>query len=213
MATVTVNGSSLGNGLQALLIAPDIQPGDTPGYDLCKQIYLLHPLGAKIVEKPLEIAQSQKRDISIPNSPESRIKEAFEAEWKKLGCDKAIFNHMTQSRIYGVASIAMLERGVPTSKPVDWMTLYKRDVSFNVYDPLNTAGSLVLNQDPMAMDFQHVTQIAVSGASFHRSRSRTIMNESPIYIDYVSSGFGFVGRSVYQRALFPLKSFRPDDAD
>jgi hypothetical protein len=33
------------------------------------------------------------------------------------------------------------------------------------------------------------------------------MNEDPIYIDFTSSAFGFVGRSVYQRALFPLKSF------
>ena len=33
------------------------------------------------------------------------------------------------------------------------------------------------------------------------------MNEEPIYIHYTSSAFGFVGRSVYQRALFPLKSF------
>ena len=34
-----------------------------------------------------------------------------------------------------------------------------------------------------------------------------MMNEEPIYIHYTSSAFGFVGRSVYQRALFPLKSF------
>jgi len=33
------------------------------------------------------------------------------------------------------------------------------------------------------------------------------MNERPLYIDYTGSAFGYVGRSVYQRALFPLKSF------
>jgi hypothetical protein len=33
------------------------------------------------------------------------------------------------------------------------------------------------------------------------------MNESPVYLAYTSSAFGFVGRSVYQRALYPLKSF------
>jgi hypothetical protein len=33
------------------------------------------------------------------------------------------------------------------------------------------------------------------------------MNESPIYLAYTASAFGFVGRSVYQRALFPMKSF------
>ena len=33
------------------------------------------------------------------------------------------------------------------------------------------------------------------------------MNEQPVYISYTASAFGFVGRSVYQRALYPLKSF------
>ena len=33
------------------------------------------------------------------------------------------------------------------------------------------------------------------------------MNEKPIYISYTTSAFGFVGRSAYQRILFPLKSF------
>ncbi|HBZ7601563.1 TPA: hypothetical protein MM046_005357, partial [Klebsiella pneumoniae] len=40
-------------------------------------------------------------------------------------------------------------------------------------------------------------------------------NEDPIYLAYNSAAFGFTGRSVYQRALFPLKSFiqtmRTDD--
>jgi hypothetical protein len=33
------------------------------------------------------------------------------------------------------------------------------------------------------------------------------MNENPIYIGYTNSAFGYVGRSIYQRALFPMKSF------
>jgi hypothetical protein len=78
---------------------------------------------------------------------------------------------------------------------------------FSVFDPLNTAGSLVLNQDPNAPDFQKSDGIAVSGTAYHRSRSCVILNEEPIYIAYTQSAFGFVGRSVYQRALFPLKSF------
>jgi hypothetical protein len=33
------------------------------------------------------------------------------------------------------------------------------------------------------------------------------MNEAPIYISFTSSAFGFVGRSAYQRSLYPMKSF------
>jgi hypothetical protein len=34
-----------------------------------------------------------------------------------------------------------------------------------------------------------------------------MLNESPIYISFTQSAFGFVGRSVYQRALYPMRSF------
>jgi hypothetical protein len=49
--------------------------------------------------------------------------------------------------------------------------------------------------------------IAISGKPYHRSRCAVMMNERPVYIAYTTSAFGFVGRSVFQRALFPLKSF------
>jgi len=45
------------------------------------------------------------------------------------------------------------------------------------------------------------------GEAFHPSRSQVVMNEQPIFISYTTSAFGFVGRSVYQRALYPLKAF------
>ena len=37
------------------------------------------------------------------------------------------------------------------------------------------------------------------------------MNQSPIYIEFTNSAFGFVGRSVYQRRLVPDENFRADD--
>jgi hypothetical protein len=205
--TVTVNASNLGTSLQMLLMADDITLGSQPGYQLCKQIYLFHPLGAKIAEKPIELAQSQKRKITVPDSPEQVVVEAFEEEWKKLNIDVFAATLMITSRIYGIGAIALMERGAKTQEPVDFDKLYKQDISFNVYDPLNVAGSLVLNQDPLAMDFQHVREISVSGSSFHRTRAFVQMHERPIYIEYQSAAFGFTGRSVYQRALFPLKTF------
>jgi len=200
-------GSSLGTNLQQLLIANDIAPGFTPSYELCKTIYLYHPMGAKMVEKPLEIAQSQKRTIKVPDSPEERVVEEFNAEWQRLGADGHIFNVMSQARIYGISSIAVMEVGKDSISPIDFKNLSNIPISFNVFDPLNTAGSLVLSQDPNSVDFQHVTDIRVNGQVYHRSRTCVVMNEKPIYINFTPSAFGFVGRSVYQRALFPLKSF------
>lgn len=206
-ASLGITGSTLGTALQSLLMAGSIEPGTEPSYQLCKTIYLSHPLGAKMVEVPLNIAQSQQREISIQTGPEDRVKQAFLSEWKKLGADKHIFNTMRLSRIYGISAIIYGAKDVPTDKPIPNTDLYKLNLYFNVLDPLNTAGSLVLNQTPNSPDFQKHTNIAVSGQPYHRSRSCVILNEEPIYISYTSSAFGFVGRSVFQRALFPLKSF------
>ena len=207
MATIEINGSTLGNSLYSLLMANDIVPGDDASYEMCKMLYLWHPLGKKMVEKPLDIAMSQIRDISIPNSPETMIKDAFLREWEALGVDKHIFNVMRLSRIYGIASVIYGAEGVPTDKPINPKDLANLDLYFNILDPLNTAGSLVLNQNPNSPDFQKHSGVSVSGVPYHRSRSCTIMNEEPIYISFTTSSYGFVGRSVYQRALFPLKSF------
>lgn len=207
MSTVTINSSTIGNSLQVLLTSADIEPGSAPSYQTCKSIYLYHPIGAKMTDTPIKMAQSQKRDINVPNSPETRCREAFLAKWGEIGADKHIFNLGRLARTYGIASVAMLVEGVATNLPVDMTKLWKTKISFNAFDPLNTAGSLVLNQDPNAMDFQHVTEIAVQGSVYHRSRTCVLLNAQPIFIAYTGSAFGYVGTSVYQRALYPLKSF------
>lgn len=206
MATIQVSNNSLGSTLQQLLEVDSIQPGSPPSYQICKTIYSFHPLGAKLVELPLKLAQSQRRDISIDTAPDM-VRELFNEQWEKDNCDKHILNFCGLARIYGIASVAMIIEGEEPETPVDFKKLYRQSISFNGYDPLNTAGSLVLNQNPLAIDFMHTTDIRVNGRTFHRSRSCVIMNESPIYIEYTTSAFGFVGRSVYQRTLYPLKSF------
>src|SRR5579871_1710835 len=107
MSQVVVNGSGLGGPLQQLLTAAEIVPGDAPSYNLCKILYTNHPLGAKLVEKPLTLAQSQPRQISIPDAPDEAV-EAFQAEWEAIEADKHLFNLHRLARIYGVASMALL---------------------------------------------------------------------------------------------------------
>lgn len=199
--------STLGSSLTEFLMADEIVPGAEPSYQRCKNIYTFHPLGAKMTESPIKLAMNNPREIKIPNSPEDVVRDAFLAEWEKLGADKHIFNVMVQSRIYGISSIIYGAEGVPTDRPIAPKDLYKLNIYFNVLDPLNTAGSLVLNQDANSPDFQKVTSITSAGQPYHRSRACVMMNEQPIFIKFTSSAFGFVGRSVYQRALFPLKSF------
>lgn len=207
MSTPVVNGSQLGSALQELLQAPDIEPGATPSYQLCKTIYLYHPLGAKMAESPIKIAQSKKRTISITNSPEERVRKAFEDEWEALGADGYIFDLARTCRIYGIASLAVDVDGKPTDQPIEYEKLADQKIIFKVFDPLNTAGSLVLDQNTDSPNFMKPADITVNGRTYHRSRQCVMMNERPIYIAYTTSAFGFVGRSVYQRALFPMKTF------
>ncbi|HBV2215201.1 TPA: DUF1073 domain-containing protein [Klebsiella quasipneumoniae] len=203
--------------LITLLDSDDIQPGMSAGYQTCKTIYLFHPLGGKMVDRPIKMAMNESRTVHISQAYgiEQRLRDAFEQEWKALGADKHIANAARISRIYGVSAIAMLVDNQEPSSAVDYRTLYKHNVTFNILDPLNTAGSIVLNQDPNAQDFQKVDGIRVAGKPYHKSRCVVQQNEDPIYLAYNSAAFGFTGRSVYQRALFPLKSFiqtmRTDD--
>ncbi|HBV8527112.1 TPA: DUF1073 domain-containing protein [Klebsiella pneumoniae] len=210
-------GSCSHSELMALLDSDDIQPGSTAGYQTCKTIYLFHPLGGKMVDRPIKMAMNESRTVHISQAYgiEQRLRDAFEREWKALGADNHIANAARISRIYGVSAIAMLVDNQEPSSAVDYRTLYKHNVTFNILDPLNTAGSIVLNQDPNAQDFQKVDGIRVAGKPYHKSRCVVQQNEDPIYLAYNSAAFGFTGRSVYQRALFPLKSFiqtmRTDD--
>ena len=208
MAFVSINGPEIGEGLRGLLLAEDIQPGDLPSYSTCKTIFAFHPLGEKLASVPIRLAQSKPRVIAIPGSPEERVRKQFLEQWLSDGCDKNLFNLHRLKRIYGIASIGLMPpKNEQAGEPVDFKTLWKDKIAFNVWDPLNTAGSLVGNLDPNDPRFLKTSGIAVNGIPYHRSRSCVALNEEPIYLEWTASAFGFVGRSVYQRTLFPLKSF------
>jgi len=208
MANLTTSATSLGNTLQKMLMTSELQPGDEPSYEACKAVLLYHPLGQKMTEAPIKMAQSKPRIITIPGAPEERLRKAFEEEWAALQATKHIRNTMKLARTYGIASVVFGAVGVDTNTVIKPMDLPGLDLYFNVLDPLNTSGSLVLNQDPRAPDFQKkMGGIAVSGQTYHPSRSCTVLNEEPVYIAYTASAYGFVGRSVFQRAWYPLRSY------
>lgn len=210
MAVNGINGIDLlGNDLQNLLLADSIVPGAQPSYQLCKTIYSNHPHGAKLVDFPVQMAQYKPRKIVVPRTPGDGMMmvEAFQEEWKALRADRHIMNTARLARMYGVATLGILVDGDDTSEALDFKKIDRADIAFNVWDPLNTAGSLILNQDPNAFDFQKTRGVSVNGKPYHRSRVAILMNEDPLYIEYEAAAFGFLGRSVYQRGLVPLKSF------
>ena len=212
-------GAWLGTQLGSLLMKDDLLPGETASYQLCKTIYVYHPLGARIADDPIILAQSQQREITIQDAPE-RVIEAFKAQWSDMGMDSALFGLYSSSRIYGISALAFGVRkkngdALASNIAIELSDLPDMDVYLSVLDPLNISGTLQMNQDPTSPDFQKVGAVVSQGQTYHPSRTVVAINERPIYLEYTSSSFGFTGRSVYQRCLYPLKSFintmRTDD--
>lgn len=192
--------------LMRILMSDEIVPGSEPSYQLCKDILLYHPLGAKMAEAPIKMAQSQPRTITVQGAP-PEVQKEFSDVWEKLRCEANILNLRRLARVYGVASLVIGCEGKEANEPLDPLSLWDAPIYFNVFDPLNMSGSIIMNQVPNTPDFNQVTRVTAGGKTYHRSRYQVVTNEEPIYIAYTDSGFGFTGRSVYQRALFPLKSF------
>ncbi len=206
----------MGSELMQLMQTEAIEPGSTPGYEACKIIYACHPLGARMVDSPLQMAMSQERKIEIPGaSGEEDLVQEFRKEWKRIGAiggDNLVFRATQLSHMYGISTLACnaLDKSgnaLPTNEPLPMDKIWDMDIYFNLYDPLNTAGSLVLNQDPYAVDFMHPKQVQVGAQVWSNTKTVVLMHEQPIWIQWTNSAFGFVGRSVYQRAFYPLKSF------
>ena len=96
------------------------------GYELCKLIYLFHPLGGKMVDRPIKLAMAEPRVVRVTRGPDKRLSEAFEREWKALKADRLIANVARQSRIYGVGAVVMLIDGEPTNEAAEYDSLYRR---------------------------------------------------------------------------------------
>lgn len=198
--------TGLGTSLTDILMADDVIPGSDPSYQLCKAIYTYHPLGKKLADAPVTLAQSQEREIVVADAPEDVVKKFLEG-WEEIKATSHIFNLASLSRVYGAAALVMLVDGVKPEVELDLKKIGTGRVKFNILDPLNVAGSLVLDLDPNSFNFLSVKDIVVQGRRYDRARTIVMFNEKPIYLDYTVSAFGYVGRSVYQRCLYPLKSF------
>ena len=207
MASITVSSSSIPSALKEVLLCDEIDPGSDPSYTICKILYEYHPIGKKMVDAPIAMAQCQERIINIQKGPEDKVRKAFLDEWRELNADDYIANHVRLSRIYGIASIAIKVDGEADDALLDFKKLYGKNIAFSVFDPLNTSGSLVLNLDPNAFDFLKTKGISVQGRKYDITRTCILMNEEPLYLSFTTASFGFVGRSVYQRSLYPLKSY------
>ena len=209
MSNVLINATGLPSELMQILETQNVQAGSAPSYQLCKLLWEYHPLAGKIIEKPVRMALGKKRKINVACGIEDELREAFEREWERLGASNHIRDTMHLSRVYGVSAIVYGAKGYKTDEPIDpWKLADVEDLYFNQFDPLNLAGSMVTNQDPNAPDFQKPwSHITAAGQPYHPSRSSVVFCGTPIYLSFQGSSYSFSGRSLFLRALYPMKSF------
>lgn len=207
MAEISINQAN--SQLMQILECDELQPGSDASYELCKLIYAYHPIGKKMVDFPVEMAMYKPREITITAAGpfEARMREQFETVWLGYKMDDVIKSWKGQARMYGAAGCIWGLAGQAPDALIDKFDIPKGEIFFNVLDPLVMAGSMVTNQDPNSPDFLKVSRISAAGIEYPRTRSAVIQNERPLFIQYTTSSYGYVGRSVYQRALFPLRTF------
>jgi len=201
MAEVTINNAEI-------LGASRIQPGDQASYETCKALWEYHPLGGKLVEKPVNMALFKRRLYALEDDPGNRIITQFEDAWTRLEITQKIKNLHYVIRCYGAGAIGVGNQGAATADALDLWKLREEDLYISVFDPLNTAGSMVSNQDPNSPNFQAPNKVVtIQGAAWHPSRTLRLFNGAPIYLSFQNSTFGYTGRSVFQRVLYPMQSY------
>lgn len=198
----------LSSELMQILGSEAIKPGSDVGYQLCKLLWQFHPLGGKLVEKPINMAMCKPRSYNVETDPDERVVRQFREVWERMGINDKIKNLFYLSRCYGAAAIGVGTDGVSCKESLPTFGLREEDVYINVWDPLNAAGSMVTDQNPNSRYYQQANAtLKISSKSWHPSRTQKLFNGTPIYLEYQNSAFGFTGRSVFQRVLYPMKSY------
>ena len=192
--------------LYNILMTKTLVPGQTPSYEICKDLYLYHPLGKKIIDAPISRAMNKRREIVVLEQPDFVVRR-FDEKWDELQADYYIADCYRLSRIYGISSLAIVPENGDTSSPLKPKELWKDKIRFNSLDPLNTAGSMVGILDPNQPDFLKYSSIAVQGKQYSPGRAHIQLYENPVYLSFTSSAFGYVGRSAFNRCLYPMQSY------
>nr|MCD3721848.1 hypothetical protein [Escherichia coli] len=187
MAEIEITGG-LGSALMRILEAEEIQPGTDIGYELCKLLWQFHPLGGKLVEKPILMAMCKPRQYNVETDPDERVVRRFQEVWERMRVNEKIKNLFFLSRCYGAAAIGVGTDSVSCREPLPTFGLTEEDVYINAWDPLNASGSMVTDQNPNSPFFQEANKrLKIGGKDWHPSRTLKIFNGTPIYLEFQSS--------------------------
>ncbi|MBW5853113.1 hypothetical protein [Yersinia enterocolitica] len=153
MAEIQISNSP-GAVLAEILDSELIRPGGDVNYNLCKLLWQFHPLGGKLVEKPILMAMCKPRQYNVETDPDERVVRRFRDVWERMEINEKVKNLFFLSRCYGAAAIGVGTDSVSCRETLPTFGLTEDDVYINAWDPLNAAGSMVTDQKPNSPYFQ-----------------------------------------------------------
>ncbi len=81
MAEIEITGG-LGSARTPFLRLSN-EPGTDIGYELCKLLWQFHPLGGKLVEKPILMAMCKPRQYNVETDLAERVVRRFQEVWER----------------------------------------------------------------------------------------------------------------------------------
>lgn len=189
----------------------EILDAQTLDHNTARQIQMSHPLASRLCRYGISMAISTGFKYHFPNAPQEAIDRFVKAQNDFSVDNKIVQLHMLK-KVYGVASLVVGQIGKDTITPLDYRALSEgsdNKLFFNVLEPLITAGSLVGSLDPNSSKFLNPTIVTANGRRYHSSRCFVAQNEEEQaeWLEYQSTGYGFLARSVFYRSFPLLKQY------
>ncbi|CAI3957934.1 DUF1073 domain [Commensalibacter communis] len=177
-------------------------------YELCKILYVYHPLGKRLIEIPVNLSLNKKRIIKLQNDYSAELIDQFEKKWQELKITQNIKRLAITSRLYGIGALFLKIKGIKDTELLDKnQKLENYEIHPVVYDAMNIAGTASNNHNIDSIDFLQLSEIVRGGEALAKDRSCILSNGDPIYIEYIESAYGYGGRSIFQNCFDLMYSY------
>lgn len=171
----------------------------------CKDIYRFWPLGKRIASALPRFALSAKRAFVVKEAPRE-VNEKLAEISEELDIDGIVLRTSIYARVYGLACI-YVATDVNRLEGLTYKQIQNAQITFNVLDPLAMGGSIVVDNDPLSVNFSKPVAVQIQGHEVSPSRMCIVYNDIPLYYKFNPSSFSFSGPSIYQNMTLLIRSW------
>lgn len=165
-------------------------------YKECANIYKYWPLGKRVATALPNFASTSPSELGVKGTPEE-VKQRLEKVFKDLKLEEAVTKLTVYTRIFGSSSIYLASKTLKPDEALTYEKAQKADFRLNVLDPLALGNGVLIDNDPLSMNFGLPTTKSIRGAKVHESRLFLLQQEYPLYYEWNQSNWSFGGPSIY----------------